>query len=325
MNRVSGGLSAGRHLFLWLGAVLAMSLAASCGRGTGDEQDEAERTFAVTIHPLQAILEEMTGDRAAVVRILPPNASPHTHDPRPSDVRRAERALALFYVDPLLDGWAARLRRDRPVAVLPMIDPEVLLEEADHHHHHGDEDHEHHHHHHDHEFREGITLPDPHFWTDPMVVRSVLPSLLEQLVRYDPEGESEYRANTEAFAAGLEELDSELAEILDPVRGEKVVLFHPSFRYMLDRYGLEYAGVIEPFPGREATPRYLQELINRFEDEGIKAIFSEPQLPQRAAEVVAEGTARPVYLLDPVGGVPGRDTYVELLRYNAQVLRKALE
>ncbi len=294
--------------------VLALILLlAACGGGVAEEGRGGEPVFVVTIHPLKAILAEVAGDRAGVVRILAPGASPHTHDPRPSDVRQAERALALFYVDPALDGWAAQLRRDRLHALLPMVHPELLLQQEDHQ---CDGGHDH---------RHGEDEPDPHFWTDPLVVKSLLPDLAGLLTRYDPEGEAEYHANAEAFAGVLEELHGELAEKLAPVAGEKVVLFHPSFRYMLERYGLEYAGVIEPSPGREATPRYLQGLIRRFEEENIKAVFSEPQLSQRPVEVIGEGTGRPVFMLDPVGGVPGRESYSELLRYNAEVLRTALE
>lgn len=301
--------------------LILMVSVAGCGQRSTPA--DGERLFTATIHPLKAILEELTGDRAAVEALLPPNTSPHTYDPKPSDVRLAQRSLALFYVDPTLDGWVAALRQSRLVAVLPMADPATLREAGEPHHHH-DDDHDHDHSHENAEYLEGITLPDPHFWTDPLLVRDLLPSITAELIRHDPGGEDVYTANANEFAAELYALHEELAETLAPVRGNAVVLFHPSFVYMLDRYGLEYAGVIEPFPGREATPRYLQGLIDYFEENGIRAVFSEPQLSPRAAEVVSEGTGRPLFVLDPNGGVPGRETYAELMRYNAAVLLEAL-
>jgi len=54
-------------------------------------------------------------------------------------------------------------------------------------------------------------------------------------------------------------------------------------------------------------------------------VLTEPQLARRPAEVVAEAAGVRCYEMDPLGGVPGRETYSELLRYNARVLVEALQ
>jgi ABC-type Zn uptake system ZnuABC Zn-binding protein ZnuA len=59
--------------------------------------------------------------------------------------------------------------------------------------------------------------------------------------------------------------------------------------------------------------------------EGIKAVFTEPQLARRPAEVVAEAGGVPVFEIDPLGGVPGKMRYEELIRSNAKVLNEALQ
>jgi hypothetical protein len=40
--------------------------------------------------------------------------------------------------------------------------------------------------------------------------------------------------------------------------------------------------------------------------------------------VIAQEADVPLFELDPIGGTPGRDSYEALLRYNADVLEKAL-
>ena len=53
-------------------------------------------------------------------------------------------------------------------------------------------------------------------------------------------------------------------------------------------------------------------------------IFGEAQLERRAAEVVAAEAGVALAILDPLGGLPERESYQELLRWNAGVLLESL-
>jgi ABC-type Zn uptake system ZnuABC Zn-binding protein ZnuA len=57
---------------------------------------------------------------------------------------------------------------------------------------------------------------------------------------------------------------------------------------------------------------------------GVRVIFTETQLQRRPAEVVAAEAGVALAELDPLGGFPGRDTYQDLLRFDAAVLADAL-
>lgn len=324
------------HAFFSLLLVAGAALIAAAGASRREAERAAASSgkpvFAATIHPLAAILGEIAGARAEVVRLAPPSASPHTYEPRPSDVRRAESAAGLFYVAESLDGWAARMPATQKIGVFDLVPPEMRMRygaevraEAGGEGHVSEHEHEHekekdssgHHHHADDE--------DAHFWTDPMAVKAVLPALAAALGELDPPGRAEYEANARAFAERLDALDREMAETLAPLRGQSVMLFHPSLQYFLRRYGLKLAGTIEPFPGKEPTPRYLAAAARRLRESGARAVFSEPQLPARPAEALAETAGLRAHELDPYGGAPGRERYEDALRFNARVLREALK
>jgi ABC-type Zn uptake system ZnuABC Zn-binding protein ZnuA len=262
----------------------------------------ASSSYVATINPLAAILRELVPDATRVQALLPPGASPHTFEPRPSDLRGAQAAGALFFVSSELDGWAARLPARRTIAALDLIPPEHRLASEP-----GSED------------------TDPHFWTDPMAVKASLAGLADVLCALEQADCAAVRRNAERFSAALERLDREVQDMLEPVRGSRVVLFHPSFRYFLRRYGLVLAGVIESSPGKEPTPRSLTAMVKTVRDARVKVVFTEPQLPARPAEALAEAAGIRVATLDPLGGVPGRRTYAEIIRYNARVLREALQ
>ena len=270
--------------------------------------------YVTTVHPAAEILKKVVGDRAEVVRLLSPTDSPHTYEPTPRDREKVERATGLVYVAEDLDGWIARFPAKKKVELLKLLPREHILFMKEHHReeHHGEEGEEH------------GDVADPHFWTDPLAVKAILPNLVKALSELDPDGSEIYRANAERFAAELDALHEELSRTLEPVKGRPVILFHPSFQYLLKRYGLEMAGVIEEFPGKEASPRYIEEMKRLIQSSGAKAVFTEPQLNPRPAEVVAGEAGVKLFLLDPLGGVEGRNTYAELLRYNAGILLDAL-
>jgi zinc transport system substrate-binding protein len=133
-----------------------------------------------------------------------------------------------------------------------------------------------------------------------------------------------YQKNAEKVVETLGDLDEELRIMLAPVRGRPVMLVHPSLAYFLARYEIPVAGYVEPMPGRKPTPQDLRDLILTAREQDVRAIFSEVQLSRQSIEAVAEALGLPLYELDPLGG-PGRESYAELLRYNARELLKALE
>ena len=301
--------------FILISSTLSL-LAAACA-----EAPPARVAYAVSIHPLHAILSELCAGRAEVRRLATPGVSPHTYAPQPADARTATKALALFYVSEDLDGWAAQVPAAKTLAVAALVPEELRLPWMADAHDHGEET-----------AHEVSTSWNPHFWGDPDAVRAVLPALVAELAALDPEGEPTYQANAERFAAELEALEVRIAETLAPVMGRPVAVFHPSWDYFLRRFGIPIAGTIEPFPGKEATAKYLKALIARLSEAKVRVLCTEPQLPRRPAEVVAEacenatpGRTVRICEIDPIGGVPGRVTYAELLEYNAAQLAEALQ
>jgi ABC-type Zn uptake system ZnuABC Zn-binding protein ZnuA len=296
--------------FLWAGLAVCLLLLLTPGCQTAGER---KVSFEATIPPLSAILQELTKGRAEVGLLIPPGASPHAFDPSPALARRVAQARAVFHVDRLTDGWVAELAGEQAIAVLELVPEQYRMEmvlpcEHEHHEHNG--------------HRHGVT--DPHFWTSPRTVKALLPALADQLAELDPAGTEDYRSNAEAFTVRLDALDEELTELLKPVEGQALVLFHPSFRYLLRDYGLELAAVIEPSPGMEPSPRDIVQLQQIAAEQGVSAVFTEPQLPPGPARALADAAGLPLYELDPLGGGEGRSTYLELLRYNAQTIARAL-
>ena len=288
--------------------VLFPLLLLQTGCGSPEDRGPTKPRFVVSIPPLGAILRPVVGARAEVEVLLSGAASPHTHEARPTQVRAAAGATAVFYGAPELDGWAMEHAGERSIALLDLV-PDSLQRPL-----YGDIQ----------PTPEAVIGTDPHFWMDPLAVRGLLPTLVERLCLLDEAGCIEYRAGAARFSAQLDSVDRVLQNDLRPLQGRTLILDHQFMAYFLARYGLQLAAVIEPMPGKEPSPRDLLKVIRMGKEAGVVGVVTLPQLPPRAAKIVAEGLGLQTFELDPVGGVEGRMSYIDLLLYNARVLREAL-
>ena len=289
------------------GCILILCCLAPGCRNT--EIRSLQRTYVCTTPVTAMIVAEVAGTRGTVIDMLPPGASPHTYEPRPSDIKTVQSADALFSVATNLDGWASKLPAKQTRALIDFVPGDMRLRGT--------------HHHDDHSEDAGDV--DPHFWMDPNTVRQMVPDLVVFLSSVDPGGKKDYERNGEAFMKSLDELDKESANALKSCRGAKVALFHPSVMYMLRRYAIDAPVILEPSPGQEPSARDMARMVKTMRDKKVKAIFSEPQLPARPAEVLGEATGIPVSMLNPLGGGPDTSRYADLIRANVSSLKEALQ
>ena len=88
-------------------------------------------------------------------------------------------------------------------------------------------------------------------------------------------------------AGRLDRLHARIDATARTWKRRSIVTFHNSMGYYAARYGLTIAAVIEPFPGREPTARYVAEVLAAVRKAKPAALFSEPQLARHPAEVIA--------------------------------------
>jgi zinc transport system substrate-binding protein len=285
---------------------------------------------AATIVPLGDFCRKIGGDLVQVQVLIPPGASPHVFEPAPSVMAKASQARVFVYIGAGLEPWAAKLLRVRDSGnlVVEAIQGIPLLGVADH-----QPSHE------TGEARDHAPQPpektgfhathlggNPHIWLDPVLAQEICRKIAGSLIQADPGHRARYEANLKSYLAALAELNREIENRARTWRLRSYVAFHPAFAYFAQRYHLHEAGIIEPSPGREPTPRHLQSLVAAIRRYGIRVVFAEPQLNPRVAQVIAQEAGVKVLMLDPMGGRPpyGSD-YLQLMRHNLAVLDQALK
>lgn len=308
--------------------ILLLPLVFSC------QVKSSDPAYVATSQPLSFILSEIVGASGEVHTIVPSGASPHTYAPKPTDMYKINASKALFFAALKLDGWAKDLAPEKSIEMIELLPQEYILEFDDSTDNYKEmdlpdgieiEEHTEHEHGHDHSHEHSHAGIDPHFWTDPMAVKALIPPLVDKLIELDPDNAEKYQNNAELFIKRLDLLNRQANKIIAPVKGRPVFLFHPSMRYFLKRYQLEYAGAIELSPGQEATAEHMKEIIEKIKASGTSAIFSEPQLSDKPAKVIAEAANVYVYTLDPIGAEKSILNYSDLILYNAKVFKKALK
>jgi zinc transport system substrate-binding protein len=136
-----------------------------------------------------------------------------------------------------------------------------------------------------------------------------------------------YKLRGQNYLNDMDKLDRLIKVTVAKFNIKKYVSFHASWVYFARHYGLEPAGIIEAAPGRNPTPIQIKNIVEMIKRDHIRAVFAEPQLNPRAAEIIAREAAVNVFLLDPLGGpnLKGRSTYIDLIKYNLNVMQEAMK
>jgi zinc transport system substrate-binding protein len=149
----------------------------------------------------------------------------------------------------------------------------------------------------------------------PISVISQAEIMAEELAEIDPEHAQEYYDNLESFTAELEQLDQELSQLLSPLAGETLLVYHPAFGYFADRYGLKQKAV--ETGGKEPSARQLEQLVEEAREEEVSVIFVQPEFDASSARVIADAVGAEVVIIGSL-----EENYVENLRSLAQKLKE---
>jgi zinc/manganese transport system substrate-binding protein len=280
----------------------------------------ADRIRVVTTIPdLKSLTEAVGGDLVDVDSLTRGTQNLHEAEVRPSMMLKLRRAQLLIENGADLDTWAdvAVLGANNPGIVrgaagrvdvsrgIPLLEvPTTRVDRS---------------------MGDVHPLGNPHFSLDPGLAPAITQTILDGLARLAPEHRAAFERNRGAF---LTRLDGEMArwtKTLEPMKGAKVVVYHPDFIYFLTRFGLVQAGAVEDRPGIPPSPQHLVRLIREIRDQNIKAILVEPWNDVKLAQRVAqEAGARAIVMASAVGAVKGADNYLAAIDYNVRTLAEAL-
>mgnify|MGYP003380567434 FL=1 len=271
----------------------------------------------VTIPVLKDLTQQVGGPYVHVTSLLSGYENEHTYAPKPSDLIAVRKARVLFEVGIGLEIWASALVKNAgspSLVVITTSDGIGLIRD------HSDLDvvqpggHEH------------ANGGNPHVWMDPESVATMLRHITETLIKLDPAHATEFRNNQAAYLRQLDQLRKELSDRVKQLPDRRFIAHHPAWPYLARRFGFNIVATIQAQSGTEPSALQIQSLVAKIKKDHIKVIVSEIQLSQRIPELLAkEAKTRVIVLTTLPGGLPGTETYLDMLRYNVLQLANALE
>ncbi|NKL58413.1 zinc ABC transporter substrate-binding protein [Rhizobium leguminosarum] len=297
------------------------------------------------IHSLVSAIMQGVGEPELIVDGA---ASPHTYNLKPSNARAMQDAKVIFWVGPGLEAFLEKplqaLGRNASIAALDDAPGLVKLpfreggafephddapehesasgqhDEADAAHdadpgHASDHDHDH-----DHD------TFDTHLWLDPMNAKAMAAMITTTLVAADPANALTYQGNAKALDDKLDALDTEIKDMVAPVKDKPFIVFHDAYQYFEHRYGIRVTGSVTVSPETIPGAERVSEIHRKVGELGATCVFAEPQFEPRLVNVVIEGTRAKSGVLDPEAATlkAGPDLYFNLMRGIANSMKDCL-
>lgn len=250
-----------------------------CGCSSPKDASD-EKTIYVTITPLKAIVEEITCGDFDVEVVVPDGASPETYEPTAKQLAKINEAQLIFSIG-LIDFERAIIERiDNRERVVELYHGIDILE--------GSCSHGHHHHHHG---------TDPHIWTSPKSLRTMVETICNTLVDEFPD-KTEYAEAADKLLSRIEELDTYCQESIERSDVKAMMIYHPAYTYYARDYGIEQIAI--EHDGKEPTARQLMSLINKSQTFGINTILYQPQYSVDKVKSIAHEIGAQAVVTNPL-------------------------
>jgi zinc transport system substrate-binding protein len=246
---------------------LSLSLLLSCGKSP---TDSVKPVVAVSIPPQKYFVEKIAGDLVDVLVMVPPGASPHTYEPKPSQMAILSKAKVYFAIGIALEkAWIGLLAKTCPAMTIVHTDSGIQKIAF-----------------HDPDARENGEGLDPHIWLSPELVKQQAAAITDALCRMDTLHASLFRKNDSLFMVHIDTLQQDIRRTLSSLTSNRrFMVFHPAWGYFAQEFGLVQIAI--EVEGKEPSPAELGRVFDIAKKDSIKTIYVQPQLSKRSAQIIA--------------------------------------
>ena len=288
-------------------AVLAFILLLSACSSAADKQirDGDVLQVVTTTSLLADLAKNVGGDLVEVTALVPPGADVHSFQSTPADSVAVSRAALVIsngggldeFLNPVVNGSISKTAV-RVIAADSLLGQNGLIGAGD---------------------------DDPHFWQDPRFAVTYVEGIRDGLISADPSNADAYHANFESYKDELIKLDFDIVSTLNTVdeAHRRLITFHDAFGHFARRYGWEATSLVAS-DASQVSPGQVVKTLDRVREQGIPAVFAEPQFRSDVLNNAAKEAGIEVGLI--YSDVQGEEaaSYIDMMLFNAKSMARLL-
>ncbi len=266
----------------------------------------APLVIGVTLHPYYSWTRNIIGDLPGfeVRPILPGEIDAGDYQPRPEDIRKLADLDAIVvngighddFIFPML-----RASGNRKVVVIRPNDATPQIRSV-----------------------HGTAVNSHTFISFTNAVQQTY-AIARALAALRPESAAALERNAEAYARRLRLIKARAAARLADARITRVVTVHDGYGYLLQEFGLEVAGVVQPAHGLTPSAAELRDMVKLLRRERIPVVFSEESFPPQLLAVLRDEAGVRVYTISHIAsGAYTADKFEKEMQKNVDTMIEAL-
>jgi zinc transport system substrate-binding protein len=140
-----------------------------------------------------------------------------------------------------------------------------------------------------------------------------------------PQDAAALQRNAAEYARRLRLIKSKAAQQLAEAKVTRVVTVHDGYGYLLQEFGLEVAGVVQPAHGLTPSAAELRDMVKLLQREKIRVVFSEETFPPQMLKVLKDEAGVKVYIITHIAsGEYTADKFEREMQRNVDTMIRAL-
>jgi len=149
--------------------------------------------------------------------------------------------------------------------------------------------------------------------------------IAKKLGELRPASADAFAANASAYADKLRAIQTAAAAKLANAKIKRVVTVHDGYTYLLQEFGIELAGVVQPAHGLTPSAKELGDMIELMKQDKVTIVLTEEDFPAKLLTTLRDATAAKVYIISHVAiGEYSATEFETVMSKNADTLVQAL-
>jgi zinc transport system substrate-binding protein len=261
----------------------------------------------VTLHPYYSWTKNVAGDTGIEVHpILPGEVDAGNYQPRPEDIRKIASLDAIVINGLGHDDFIADMIKasgNQHIVVIRPNEGTPLLKSA-----------------------RGGAINSHTFISFSNAIQQTY-AIARALGELRPALAEQLQKNAAAYARKLRQIKARGAARLAEarLRVNRVVTVHDGYGYLMQEFGIEIAGVVEPAHGLVPSAAELGKMVELLKREKIRVVFAEEGFPEPLLKVLRdEGHARAFQITHIASGAYTADKFEKEMQKNVDAMVRAL-